>query len=69
MFVKYLYKYAIYVKIKESGDIFIVCLYVDDLIIIGNNPKVFKDFKQAMIKEFEIMDIDLMTYYIGIEIK
>jgi hypothetical protein len=42
---------------------------VDDLIFTGNNAKMFKDFKQAMIKEFEMMDIGLMTYYLGIEIK
>jgi hypothetical protein len=68
-FVKCLHKYVIYVKIKESGDTLIVCLYVDDLIFIGNNVKMFKDFKQTMIKEFEMMDIGLMTYYLGIEIK
>jgi hypothetical protein len=68
-FVKCSYKYAIYVKIKESGDTLIICLYVDDLIFIGNNPKMFEDFKQTMIKAFEIIDIGLMTYYLGIEIK
>jgi hypothetical protein len=62
-------KYAIYVKIKESSDTIIVCLYVDDLIFTKNNPKIFKDFKQVMIKEFEMTDISLMTYYLGIEIK
>jgi hypothetical protein len=30
---------------------------------------MFKDFKQAMIKEFEMMNIGLMAYYLGIEIK
>jgi len=30
---------------------------------------MFGDFKQAMIKEFEMVDIDHMTYYLGIEIK
>jgi len=30
---------------------------------------MFGDFKQAMIKEFEIADIDHMTYYLGIKIK
>jgi hypothetical protein len=49
------------VKIKESGDTFIICLYVDDLMFIGNNPKMFGDFKQAMIKEFEMTNIGLMT--------
>jgi hypothetical protein len=30
---------------------------------------MFKDFKQAIIKEFEMMNIGLMAYYLGIEIK
>jgi len=68
-FAKCPHEYAIYVKIKESGDTFIVCLYVDDLIFTGNNPKMFEDFKQAMNKEFEMTDIGLISYYLGIEIK
>jgi hypothetical protein len=32
-FVKRRHEYAIYVKIKGSGDIVILCLYVNDLII------------------------------------
>jgi hypothetical protein len=57
------------VKIKESCNTFIISLYGDDLIFTGNNPKIYGDFKQAMIKEFEITNISLMTYYLGIEIK
>jgi hypothetical protein len=30
---------------------------------------MLRDFKQAMIQEFEITNIGLMTYYLGIEIK
>jgi hypothetical protein len=68
-FIKFPHEYAIYVKIKESGDTLIICLYVDDLLFTRNNPKMFEDFKQAMIKDFEMKDIDLMSYYLGIEIK
>jgi hypothetical protein len=67
--VKCPHDYAIYVKIKEIGDTFIVCLYVDDLIFTRNNLKIFGNLKQAMIKEFEMMNIGLMTYYLGTEIK
>ena len=68
-FVKCPLEYVIYVNIKMSGDIFIICLYVDDLIFIGNNPKMFEDFKQTMINEFKIKDIGLMWYYLKIMIK
>jgi len=63
------HEYTIYVNIKESGDTLIVCLYVDDLIFTGNNSKMFGDLEQAVIKEFEMMNIGLMSYYLGIEIK
>jgi hypothetical protein len=30
---------------------------------------MFEDFKKAMAREFEITDIGLMDYYLGIEVK
>ncbi|KAK3038082.1 hypothetical protein RJ639_031636 [Escallonia herrerae] len=56
-------------EINKSGDIFFVCLYVDDLILTGNNPKMFEEFKKEMAREFEMTDIGLMSYYLGIEVR
>ncbi|XP_068339218.1 uncharacterized mitochondrial protein AtMg00810-like [Pyrus communis] len=60
-------------KLKKSlfkdGDILIVCLYVDDLIFTRSNPSMFEEFKRAMTKAFEMTNIGLMTYYLGIEVK
>ncbi|GKV41340.1 hypothetical protein SLEP1_g48885 [Rubroshorea leprosula] len=67
-FVKCPYEYALYVKVSNGG-ILIVCLYVDDLIFTGNNPRMFEEFKRAMSNEFEMTDIGLMSYYLGIEVK
>jgi hypothetical protein len=67
-FMKCPHEHAMYVKTK-NGDILIVCIYVDDLIFTGSNPKMFEEFKKAMIKEFEMTDIGLMSYYLGIEVK
>jgi hypothetical protein len=39
---------------------------VDDLIFTENNPKMFRDFKQAMIKELEMMNIGIMSYCLRI---
>ena len=43
-----------------NGGIMIVCLYINDLIFIRNNPSKFEDFKKALTKEFEMTDIWLM---------
>ncbi|KAG6509927.1 hypothetical protein ZIOFF_027935 [Zingiber officinale] len=34
----------------------------------GSNPSMFGEFKEMMTKEFEITDIGLMPYYLGIEV-
>ena len=47
----------------------LVCLYIDDLIFFGNNPRIFEKFKKTMAQEFEITDIGLISYYLGIEVK
>ena len=43
-----------------NGGILIVCLYINDLIFIRNNPSKFEDFKKATNKEFKMTDIWLM---------
>ncbi|KAM1819691.1 hypothetical protein ACFX1X_001299 [Malus domestica] len=67
-FTKCLHEHVLYVKVKDE-DILIVCLYVDDLIFTGSNPSMSEDFKRMMTKEFEMTDIGLMAYYLGIEVK
>ena len=68
-FFKCPHEHALYCKVHKNGDILIVCLYVDGLIFTSNNPSMFEDFKKAMTKEFEMTDIGLMAYYLGIEVK
>lgn len=68
-FTKCPHEHALYAKVNGKGDILVVCLYVDDLIFTGNNPEMFEEFKTAMVREFEMTDIGLMAYYLGIEVK
>uniref|UniRef100_A0A803PIF8 Reverse transcriptase Ty1/copia-type domain-containing protein n=1 Tax=Cannabis sativa TaxID=3483 RepID=A0A803PIF8_CANSA len=67
-FTKGPYEHALYIKIKNE-DTLIVYLYVDDLIITGSSSSMFEEFKKDMAKEFEMTDIGLMSYYLGIEVK
>ncbi|GJY36095.1 retrovirus-related pol polyprotein from transposon TNT 1-94 [Tanacetum coccineum] len=50
-------------------NILLACLYVDDLIFIGNSQSMINDLKKSMTREFEMTDIGLMSYYLGIEVK
>ena len=63
------YEHALYVKTNKAGDIIVVCLYVDDLIFTGNNPKLLAEFKENMSTQFEMTNLGLMSYFLGIEVK
>ena len=54
------------VRCRKNVGILIFYLYINDLIFIRNNPSKFEDFKKAMTKEFEMTNIWLMAYYLGI---
>jgi hypothetical protein len=67
-FEKCPYEHAIYVKKEVDGSTLFACLYVDDLIFTSNNPTMFEGFKKSMVQEFEMTDIGLMTYFLGLEV-
>ena len=54
---------------EEKGKLLIVAVYVDDLFITGSSVESIKEFKDAMSGEFEMTDLGLLTYYLGIEVK
>jgi len=62
------YEPTLYVKSNKEGGIIIVCLYVDDLIFTSNNPALISEFREAMISHFEMTDLGLMSYFLGIEV-
>jgi hypothetical protein len=59
---------TLYVKCK-GDNLLIVSLYVDDLLITGGNAKLVEEFKREMMKIFEMTDLGLMTYFLGMKIK
>ena len=43
-----------------------VCIYVDDMIYTNN--LVLEDFRIVMKKEFEMTNLGLMKYFLGLEV-
>lgn len=60
-------EYSVYTRSK-NGKILIVAVYVDDLLVTGNCIVEVKIFKEQMNKKFEMNDLGLLTYYLGIEV-
>lgn len=63
-FKKCALKQAIYTK----DSTLLVGVYVDDLIITGTPKKEIDRFKAQMEDKFEMSDLGLLAYYLGIEV-
>lgn len=61
------YEHTLYVKNNQQGDVTIVCVYVDDLIITSNNMRLVAEFREALASQFEMTDMGLMSYFLSIE--
>eukprot|EP00253_Pinus_taeda_P035853 PITA_35853 len=59
---------TLYIK-ENDGKILIVVLYVDDVIFTGNDDYLIKNFKAVMKEEFEMTDMGLLRYFLGIEVE
>ena len=44
-------------------------VYVDDLIVTGENPGEIDLFKKQMTSEFDMSDLGLLSFYLGIEVE
>eukprot|EP00253_Pinus_taeda_P027593 PITA_27593 len=53
--------------IAVEGKILIIVLYVDDLILTGDE-KLIKSCKEDLAREFEMKDMGLMHYFLGMEL-
>jgi len=59
---------TLYVKKAKGGDVFVVSLYVDDLLVTGSNKAMVNQFMQEMETKFEMSDLGEMSYFLGMEI-
>ncbi|GJR73436.1 putative reverse transcriptase domain-containing protein [Tanacetum coccineum] len=61
------YDYSLFVK--GSGNTFVALhVYVDDIVITGSDIKQIDDFKQYLKSKFQIKDLGLLKYFLGIEV-
>ena len=59
---------TLFTKKNAAGKIIIVSIYVDDLIFTGDDKNMMCDFKNSMMKEFDMTDLGSMRFFLGIEV-
>ncbi|KAK0603198.1 hypothetical protein LWI29_002398 [Acer saccharum] len=59
---------TLFVKQSTRGKILIVSIYVDDLIFTGDDEQMMLEFKESMMKVFDMTDLGKMRFFLGIEV-
>ena len=54
---------------SKKNMMLIVVLYVDDVIFTGNDTYLVKNYKSVMNDEFEMTDMGLLKYFLGVEVE
>jgi len=66
-FTRCISEQAVYIRGTGKTNL-ILGVYVDDLIVTGEEPSEIRKFKQQMTAEFEMSDLGLLSFYLGIEV-
>lgn len=67
-FLRCPYEPAVYTRM-EQGEVLIIAVYVDDLLVTGSCIDVIEKFKREMNQKFQMSDMGKLSYYLGIEVE
>ena len=60
--------HTLFIKHSPSGGFTILLVYVDDIIVTGDDDKDRQFLSQCLAKEFEIKALGRFKYFLGIEV-
>ena len=60
--------HCVYFKLIGDRVIYLV-LYVDDILLIGNDKEIIQDLKTQLFSKFDMKDLGATNYILGMEIK
>ena len=58
----------LYTKYNNQGQIILISLYVDDMIITGDADDLIRGIKRLMAQVFEMKDLESLHYCLGLEV-
>lgn len=59
---------TVYTKKIGNIDVLLLCLYVDDILYMEFSKEMIMEFKETMMKTFEMSDLGPMRYFLGLEV-
>ncbi|XP_070036612.1 uncharacterized mitochondrial protein AtMg00810-like [Nicotiana tomentosiformis] len=52
---------------KAGSDLVVILVYVDDLLITGNNPSLLSQTREGLQNQFKMKDLGELKFFLGIE--
>ena len=60
---------CVYVRENGLGEKFIICLYVDDLILVNKDKDELVQVKDELIRNFDVKDLGELHHFLGVEFR
>ncbi|RVW65334.1 Retrovirus-related Pol polyprotein from transposon TNT 1-94 [Vitis vinifera] len=60
--------HTLFVKKSHAGKMTILIVYVDDIILSGNDMEELQNLKKYLLEEFEVKDLGNLKYFLGMEV-
>ncbi|RVW69978.1 Retrovirus-related Pol polyprotein from transposon RE1 [Vitis vinifera] len=60
--------HTLFVKKSHAGKMTILIVYVDDIILSGNDMEELQNLKKYLSEEFEVKDLGNLKYFLGMEV-
>ncbi|RVW86032.1 Retrovirus-related Pol polyprotein from transposon RE1 [Vitis vinifera] len=60
--------HTLFIKHSATGGVTALLVYVDDIIVTGNDEREKHEVKQRLATEFEIKELGKLKYFFGIEV-
>ncbi|RVX06246.1 Copia protein [Vitis vinifera] len=60
--------HTLFVKKSHTGKMAILIVYVDDIILSGNDMEELQNLKKYLSEEFEVKDLGNLKYFLGMEV-
>ena len=60
---------CLYIKVESNGDITIIVLYVDDLVVATSSMRLVNQFKEAIKGHYKMKDLGELRWVLGMEVR
>ncbi|WMV48782.1 hypothetical protein MTR67_042167 [Solanum verrucosum] len=60
--------HTLFIRHSKTGKVTELLVYVDDIIVTGDDSEEIQNMKKCLLKEFDIKELGKLKYFLGIEV-